>query len=216
MTATAHTGVDTADFYAYEQLLTEDERATLHRVRDFMTAEVQPVLLEHWSKATFPFEILPGLRALGIGGLPYRGYGCPGQSFLLDGMIAMELARTDCSIATFNGVHSGLAMGSIQLCGSDEQRERYLPAMARFEKIGSFGLTEPEDGSGASRGLQTTAERVGDEWILYVPPELGYGEQGNPKIPANSVLVFDLELLAIKDPAKAEAADAPAAPAAKK
>jgi glutaryl-CoA dehydrogenase len=165
-TSTSDVSVDTADFYAFEQLLSEDERAILHRVRDFMTTEVQPVLLEHWSKATFPFEILPGLRALGIGGLPYQGYGCPGQSFLLDGMVAMELARTDCSIATFSGVHSGLAMGSIGLCGSDEQRARYLPAMARFEKIGSFGLTEPEVGSGASRGLQTTAERVGDEWIL--------------------------------------------------
>jgi len=165
-TSTSDVSVDTADFYAFEQLLSEDERAILHRVRDFMTTEVQPVLLEHWSKATFPFEILPGRRALGIGGLPYQGYGCPGQSFLLDGMVAMELARTDCSIATFSGVHSGLAMGSIRLCGSDEQRARYLPAMARLEKIGSFGLTEPEVGSGASRGLQTTAERVGDEWIL--------------------------------------------------
>jgi glutaryl-CoA dehydrogenase len=159
-------GIDTADFYAYEQLLTDAERAVLHRVHQFMTTEVQPVLLEHWSKSTFPFEVLPGFAALGIGGLPYSGHGCPGGSFLLDGMIAMELARTDCSMATFNGVHSGLAMGSIYLCGSAEQRDRYLPAMARFEQIGSFGLTEPEVGSGASRGLQTTAERVGDEWIL--------------------------------------------------
>ncbi|RDH74498.1 acyl-CoA dehydrogenase [Mycolicibacterium moriokaense] len=158
--------VDTADFYAYEHLLTDDERAVLHRVRQFMTTDVQPLLLEHWSKATFPFEVLPGIAALGIGGLPYEAPGCAGGSFLLDGMIAMELARTDCSIATFNGVHSGLAMGSIQLCGSDEQRARYLPAMARYEQIGSFGLTEPEVGSGASRGLQTTAQRVGDEWIL--------------------------------------------------
>jgi glutaryl-CoA dehydrogenase len=163
---TSTVDIDTADFYNYEQLLSVEERATLHRVHDFMTTEVQPVLLEHWSKSTFPFEIVPGFSALGFGGLPYQGFGCPGGSFLLDGMIAMELARTDCSIATFNGVHSGLAMGSIYLCGSDEQRERFLPAMARYEKIGSFGLTEPDVGSGASRGLQTTAERVGDEWIL--------------------------------------------------
>jgi glutaryl-CoA dehydrogenase len=109
---------------------------------------------------------VPGFRALGLGGVPYQGYGCAGRSFLLDGMIAMELARTDSSIATFNGVHSGLAMGSIYLCGSNEQRERFLPAMARFEKIGSFALTEPDVGSGASRGLQTTARRDGDTWIL--------------------------------------------------
>ncbi len=165
-TRTATPAIDTADFYSYEQLLSDDERAILHRVHDFMTTEVQPLLLEHWSKATFPFEVLAGIAGLGIGGVPYQGHGCPGGSFLLDGMIAMELARTDCSIATFNGVHSGLAMGSIYLCGSDEQRDRYLPAMASFEQIGSFGLTEPEVGSGASRGLLTTAERVGDEWIL--------------------------------------------------
>jgi glutaryl-CoA dehydrogenase len=162
----SHNDIDTSDFYAYERLLTDDERVTLHAVRKFMTTEVAPVLLEHWSRATFPLEIVPGLRDLGIAGLPYRGYGCAGRRFLLDGMIAMELARTDCSIATFNGVHAGLTMGSIYLCGSDEQRERYLPAMARYDKIGSFGLTEPEVGSGASAGLQTTARREGDTWIL--------------------------------------------------
>jgi glutaryl-CoA dehydrogenase len=162
----SHNNVDTSDFYAYEQLLTDDERATLHAVRKFMTSEVAPVLLENWSRATFPIEIIPGFRELGIAGLPYRGYGCAGRRFLLDGMIAMELARTDCSIATFNGVHAGLAMGSIYLCGSDEQRERLLPAMAGYHKIGSFGLTEPDVGSGASAGLQTTARRDGDSWIL--------------------------------------------------
>jgi glutaryl-CoA dehydrogenase len=161
-----HNDIDTSDFYAYERLLTDEERATLHAVRKFMATDVLPLLLEHWSRATFPFEIVPGLRDLGIAGLPYQGYGCGGQRFLLDGMIAMELARTDCSIATFNGVHAGLAMGSIYLCGSDEQRERFLPAMARYDKIGSFGLTEPEVGSGASAGLQTTARREGDTWVL--------------------------------------------------
>jgi glutaryl-CoA dehydrogenase len=80
--------------------------------------------------------------------------------------VAMELARVDSSIATFTGVHSGLAMGSIYLCGSEEQKQRWLPAMARFEKIGAFGLTEPEVGSGASGGLTTTARREGDSWVL--------------------------------------------------
>jgi glutaryl-CoA dehydrogenase len=158
--------IDTSDFYSYERLLSDEERVTLYAVRKFMTTEVAPILLEHWSRATFPFEIVPGLRDLGIAGLPYRGYGCAGRRFLLDGMIAMELARTDCSIATFNGVHAGLSMGSIYLCGSDEQRERFLPAMANYDKIGSFGLTEPEVGSGASAGLQTIARREGDTWIL--------------------------------------------------
>src|SRR6476659_6856998 len=158
--------VDTSDFYAFENLLSDEEHLILDAVHTFMTSHVQPIVLEHWSKSTFPFEVVPGFGALGIGGLPYQGFGCPGRSYLLDGMVAMEIARTDCSIATFNAVHSGLAMGSIYLCGSDEQRERHLPAMARFEKIGSFGLTEPDVGSGASRGLQATARREGDEWIL--------------------------------------------------
>ena len=158
--------IDTSDFYAFEKLLSDEEHLVLDAVHTFMTTQVQPIVLEHWSKSTFPFEVVPGFGALGIGGLPYEGFGCPGRSCLLDGMVAMEIARTDCSIATFSAVHSGLAMGSIYLCGSDEQRERFLPAMARYEKIGSFGLTEPDVGSGASRGLQTTARREGDEWIL--------------------------------------------------
>jgi glutaryl-CoA dehydrogenase len=162
----SHNEIDALDFYSYEHLLDDDERELLHAVRKFMTTDVAPVLLEHWSRATFPFEIVPGMRELGIAGLPYQGYGCAGRRYLLDGMIAMELARTDCSIATFNGVHAGLAMGSIYLCGSDEQRQRFLPAMARYDTIGSFGLTEPDVGSGASAGLQTTARRVGDSWIL--------------------------------------------------
>ena len=158
--------IDTSDFYAFEQMLDADESSVLRAVHDFMTVEVDPIVNAHWERATFPFEVVSGFRALGIAGVPYRGYGCPGRSFLLDGMIAMELARTDSSIATFNGVHGGLAMGSIYLCGSDEQRERFLPAMARYDKIGSFGLTEPDVGSGASGGLMTTAERRGDTWIL--------------------------------------------------
>src|SRR5262249_58387080 len=102
----------------------------------------------------------------GLGGLPYHGFGCPGRSFLLDGMVAMELARTDPSIATFLGVHGGLSMGSIYLYGSEEQKQHYLPAMARFEKIGAFGLTEPDVGSGASRGLTPTAPPPGGRGVL--------------------------------------------------
>ena len=96
----------------------------------------------------------------------YSGYGCPGRSSLLDGMIAMELSRGDPSMATFMGVHGGLAMGTVYLCGSEEQKERWLPAMARMELIGAFGLTEPDAGSDVARGLRTTARRDGDTWVL--------------------------------------------------
>jgi alkylation response protein AidB-like acyl-CoA dehydrogenase len=95
-----------------------------------------------------------------------QGYGCRGGSALLFGLAAMEMSRVDSSIATFFGVHNGLAMGSIYAAGSEEQKQKWLPPMARFEKIGCFGLTEPLVGSGASGGLMTTAKREGDTWVL--------------------------------------------------
>jgi glutaryl-CoA dehydrogenase len=131
-----------------------------------MEKSVQPVINHYWTREEFPHDLVPGLRQLGIAGMAYSGYGCPGVKNLLDGMIAMELARVDSSIATFFGVHSGLAMGSIYLCGSEEQKQRWLPSMARMEKIGAFGLTEPEVGSGAAGGLTTTARRDGGDWVL--------------------------------------------------
>ena len=127
---------------------------------------MQPVITHHWSRASFPYELIPAFAALGTSGLPYSGNGCPGRSPLLDGMVSMELARVDPSFATFNGVHGGLAMGSIHLCGSDEQKQRWLPQMATMQLIGAFGLTEPDVGSGASGGLATSARREGDTWVL--------------------------------------------------
>ena len=172
MTGTIRDPIADADFYAVEQVLDEPGRVQLARVREFMEKEVEPVINRYWTREEFPQELLPGLAGLGIAGLPYTGYGCPGGGNLLDGMISMELGRVDSSIATFFGVHSGLAMGSIYLCGSEEQKQRWLPAMARMEKIGAFGLTEPEVGSGAAGGLTTTARRVkgegeaGGHWVL--------------------------------------------------
>ena len=154
------------DFYRIADLLGTEDQALLRRVRTFMEQEVSPVITRYWTRAEFPFELLPGYSALGVAGVGYQGYGCAGGSALLDGFVMLELARIDCSIATFHGVHSGLAMGSIYLCGSEEQKRRWLPAMQRCEKIGAFGLTEPEVGSGAARGLTTTARYDGDCWIL--------------------------------------------------
>ncbi len=154
------------DFYHISESLSEEDQALLLRVRAFMETEVTPIINQYWTREEFPHQLVPGLAALGIAGLPYQGYGCPGKSSLLEGMVAMEMARVDSSIATFFGVHSGLAMGSIYLCGSDEQKQQWLPPMARMEKIGAFGLTEPEAGSGAAGGLTTTARREGDTWVL--------------------------------------------------
>jgi alkylation response protein AidB-like acyl-CoA dehydrogenase len=156
----------TSDFYDLEGLLDEEDRALLHRVRAFCDEQVAPIINEWWTRAKFPRQLIPEMAKLGIAGAQYSGYGCPGKSALLDGMIAMELSRGDPSIATFMGVHGGLAMGSVYLCGSEEQKDRWLPAMARMELIGAFGLTEPDSGSDVARGLRTTARRDGDEWVL--------------------------------------------------
>jgi glutaryl-CoA dehydrogenase len=154
------------DFYQVAGMLRDDDRRLLGRVRAFMEQEVAPIINHYWTRAAFPFDILPSFRDLGIAGTPYQGYGCPGKSTLLDGFISMELARVDPSIGTFYGVHSGLAMGSIFLCGSEEQKQRWLPTMARLEAIGSFGLTEPGSGSDVAGGLTTTARCEGDSWVL--------------------------------------------------
>ena len=167
MASSGRTALTDGDFYLIEQTLDPEGRQLLLRVREFMEKSVQPVINHYWTREEFPYDlVVPGIRDLGIAGQAYSGYGCPGGGNLLDGMIAMELARVDPSIATFFGVHSGLAMGSIYLCGSEEQKQRWLPEMARMEKIGAFGLTEPDVGSGAAGGLTTTARRDGDEWVL--------------------------------------------------
>ncbi|WP_212004259.1 acyl-CoA dehydrogenase family protein [Chitinophaga sp. HK235] len=154
------------DFYDLSSRLNAEDRALQLKVRAFMEKEIQPIVNEYWMKAEFPFEIIPKFRELNICGVTYDGYGCPNRSYLMEGIIAMEMARVDASIATFFGVQSGLAMGSIYLLGSEAQKDEWLPGMQQLKTIGAFGLTEPEVGSGAAGGLTTTAKREGDTWIL--------------------------------------------------
>src|SRR3981189_2776508 len=158
--------VPNGDFYQLIDLLTPEERALVTKVRTYMETRVQPIINKYWSDDAFPFELLPSFKELGIGGLGFEGSVCAGGSQKLFGFVAMELARVDASFCTFFGVHSGLAMGSIYLDGSEEQKQKWLPPMARFEKIGWFGLPEPLVGSGTSGGMTTTAKREGDTWIL--------------------------------------------------
>ena len=155
-----------SDFYELVETLPAEELAVVKQVRTFMETRVAPIITKYWVEDAFPFELLPAIKELNIGGVGLQGYGCRGGSALLFGLIAMEMARFDASIATFFGVHNGLAMGSIRLGGSEEQKQKWLPSMARWEKIGCFGLTEPLVGSGASGGLTTTAKREGDTWII--------------------------------------------------
>jgi alkylation response protein AidB-like acyl-CoA dehydrogenase len=142
--------VPNGDFYQLVDHLTHEEKAIVKKVRTYMETKVQPVINKYWSDDAFPFELVPSFKELGLGGLGFEGYGCAGGSQKLFGFVAMEIARTDASFCTFWGVHSGLAMGSIYLDGSEEQKQKWLPQMARFEKIGCFGLTK----------------REGDSWIL--------------------------------------------------
>src|SRR3954449_9879734 len=155
----------TTDFYAIEDLLEPEEIAIRNRVRAFCDKEVTPRINDYWERAEFPFELVGKIAELGISGGTVEGYGSPGMSAVAAGLVAAEWARADGSIGTFYGVHSFLAMQSIALLGNEEQRERWLPAMARMEKIGAFGLTEPQHGSDAV-GLETSARRDGSTYVL--------------------------------------------------
>jgi glutaryl-CoA dehydrogenase len=155
-----------SDFYDVYETLSAEELAIVKQVRGFMETKVAPIITKYWVEDSFPFELLPAVKELNIGGLGMQGYGCRGGSLALLGFVVMEMARIDPSFATFFGVHDGLAMGSIYIDGSEEQKQKWLPPMARMEKIGCFGLTEPLVGSGTAGGLTTTAKREGDTWIL--------------------------------------------------
>ncbi|CAM4237238.1 acyl-CoA dehydrogenase family protein [Gillisia limnaea] len=154
------------DFYNLDLKLTPEQREIQLKVRNFMEDEVKPLVNDHWNRAKFPFEIIEKFAKLNVAGVPYEGYGCPNHSFLMEGIIAQEIARVDVSISTFFGVHSGLAMGSIYLCGSEAQKQEWLPAMQKLEKIGAFGLTEPNVGSGVAGGMETTCSFDGENWVL--------------------------------------------------
>jgi glutaryl-CoA dehydrogenase len=154
------------DLFDYRSLLDDRERARLDRLRGWLERELAPIADAQWAAAEFPHQLLAGLADLDIMGLAYELPGRRTERRLLSGFISLELSRIDSSFASFYGVHSGLAMGSIHRCGSAEQRERWLPPMRRLELIGAFGLTEPHGGSDVAGGLETTARHDGDEWVL--------------------------------------------------
>ncbi len=154
------------DFFGYRALLDDDETKTLRDLRDWLETHVDPIADDYWARAEFPLDLIPKLAELDIMGVGLDLPDRPARRRLLSGFIGLELARIDASFATFYGVHSGLAMGTIFHCGSDEQRERWLPAMRRLELIGAFALTEPHGGSDVAGGLETTARRDGDEWVI--------------------------------------------------
>jgi len=149
--------VRSTDFIKADRLLSDAEVEVRERVRGFVDREVIPSAAEHWDRAEFPFDLLPGVGELGImGGTFSPEYGCAGWNNVAYGLAIAELARGSGSLATFLHVQSGLAMTAIHELGSEEQKQRWLPGMARCEKIGCFGLTEPDAGSDPG-SLATTA-----------------------------------------------------------
>src|ERR1700744_6436708 len=149
------------DFFGFVDLLSGPERDIVARVRGFLAAEVDPIPNEYWAKAEFPFQLIDGFRKLDVAGLMYDGLAAHRGTRLLSGFLSMEIARADPSVNSFYGVHTGLAMGSINRCGSEEQKQRWLPPMARLEKIGAFGLAEPHGGFDVAGGRERTARRAG-------------------------------------------------------
>ncbi|MFJ4998493.1 acyl-CoA dehydrogenase family protein [Microbacterium sp. NPDC088619] len=164
MTSDSSVMVNT-DFYHLDDYLGDDDRALVARVRAFVKEQVLPNINAAWERADFPYEILPAFAELGIAGTSIEGYGCPGLTRLQAGLVAMELSRGDGSVNTLNAVQSGLAMGSISLLGSEEQKQRWLPDLAAVRKLGAFALTEPEHGSD-SVALETSARLDGDHYVI--------------------------------------------------
>lgn len=165
MPSTATPLAETADLYRLGAELTPREAELVARVRRFVEEDVLPIINAAWEAAAFPEQLLPALGRLGVVGGMIAGHGCPGLTPREYGLVSMELSRGDGSLNTFLGVHSGLAMGSIDLLGDASQRARWLPPMARLERLGAFALTEPEHGSD-SVALETSATKDGDDYIL--------------------------------------------------
>jgi glutaryl-CoA dehydrogenase len=162
----AHLGDALAtDYFRVREQFTPEQWEHFTATRRFVDDEVLPAINEYWEAAELPWPLMRRLAELGLYGEDIEGYGCPGMSPLARGLVNMELHRGDGSLGTFLGVQSGLAMKSIALLGSEAQKERWLPAMARLDAIGAFALTEPAHGSD-SVALETSARRDGDGWVL--------------------------------------------------
>ena len=157
-----------ADFYGFENKLTDQEKDLIVRLRAFLEEHVRPVANDLWAKAEF-FDrdiVVKGLADLGLFGQPWEETQQFPNSAVFRGWVALELARVDASVATLVGMQNGLVMGSIAVAGSPEQRAEWLPKFASGELLGAFGLTEPLSGSDTAQGLQTVAKRDGDNWVI--------------------------------------------------
>ena len=154
------------DFYRIDDLLSEDEKMVRDTVRAFVSDKIVPVMERHFEDATFPMELIPDMAGLGLFGsnLPEE-YGCAGMNNVAYGLVMQEIERGDSAIRSFVSVQGALVMYPIYAFGTEEQKRRWLPQLARGEKIGCFGLTEPDHGSDPG-GMITRAVKRGDCWVL--------------------------------------------------
>ncbi len=154
------------DFYRMDDLLSEEERMVRDTVRTFVTGKAAPVMDRHFEAATFPMDLIPEMAGLGLFGanLPEE-YGCAGMNNVAYGLVMQELERGDSGLRSFASVQGALVMYPIYAFGSEEQKRRWLPSLAAGEKVGCFGLTEPDHGSDPG-GMTTRASRKGDRWVL--------------------------------------------------
>ncbi len=154
------------DFYRMDELLSEDELMVRDTVRGFVTERVIPGVERHFEEATFPVDLIPEMARLGLFGanLPEE-YGCAGMNNVAYGLVMQELERGDSGLRSFASVQGALVMYPIYTFGSEEQKRRWLPLLAAGEKIGCFGLTEPDHGSDPG-GMITRAVKKKDRWVL--------------------------------------------------
>jgi len=157
--------VETPDLYDVGSLLTDDERDVRDTVARFVDERVLPIIADCFEHERFPRELVPEMAALGLFGPTLHDYGCAGLSNVAYGLIMQELERGDSGMRSFASVQSGLCMYPIHRYGSDEQKQHWLPAMAKAEKIGCFGLTEPDGGSDPG-AMKTRAKKTGRDWVL--------------------------------------------------
>lgn len=158
-------GEEQVDFYGIEVLLSAEEREIRDRLRRFVNEECLPVLAEHFDKGTFPPQAIARMAEMGLFGVHVQGYGCTPRNHLIYGLICQELGRGDSGLRAIFSVQNSLAMLPIYRFGSEEQKTKWLPAMARGEAIGCFGLSEPDYGSDPA-GMTTRAEKRGDSYLL--------------------------------------------------
>ena len=153
------------DLYNIDYLLSEEERMVRDTVRKFVQDRVLPIIGAHFEAGTFPRELIPTIAELGLLGMHIEGYGCAGLSAVCYGLACQELEAGDSGLRSFVSVQGSLAMFPISAFGSEEQKQRWLPRMARGEVIGCFGLTEPDSGSDPA-SMRTTARRDGNSYVL--------------------------------------------------